>query len=344
MRILILYYELAEYILVCLNSLAEKYECEIHVIRRPVNQEAPFEFTQLNPKIKLYNRADLSENNYKELLNEINPQLIFCGGWSDKLYLKIVKDFHTKSATVLAFDNWWTGSLKQRILSLGFKLTYKKHFQYAFIPGLPQQKFAEQLGFGTSNIRHGVYTANFPFFNNQYNPQKVLNRRFIYVGRYYDFKGIEDLWTAFVQLQNESPNDWELWCLGTGSIEPLQHPKIKHFGFVQPKEMPDYLKQTDVFVLPSRFEPWAVVVQEFAAAGFPLLLSKEVGAASAFLKENENGFSFEAGNIKALKEKMRLFMNAGEKELSLMITKSVEVAKQFTPEKWADTIYNLIKK
>lgn len=46
----------------------------------------------------------------------------------------------------------------------------------------------------------------------------------------------------------------------------------------------------DVFALLSRHEPWAVVVNEAAACGLPLLLSDQVGAAHDLLEDRVNGF------------------------------------------------------
>ena len=46
----------------------------------------------------------------------------------------------------------------------------------------------------------------------------------------------------------------------------------------------------DVFALLSEREPWAVVVNEAAACGLPLVLSDRVGAAHDLLRDGENGF------------------------------------------------------
>ena len=45
----------------------------------------------------------------------------------------------------------------------------------------------------------------------------------------------------------------------------------------------------DVFALLSEREPWAVVVNEAAACGLPLVLSDRVGAAHDLLRDGENG-------------------------------------------------------
>jgi glycosyltransferase involved in cell wall biosynthesis len=150
------------------------------------------------------------------------------------------------------------------------------------------------------------------------------------------------LWNAFMDLQKEAPNDWELWCFGTGDVSPINHPKIKHFGFVQPSELPRYIKDTGVFVLPSRFEPWGVVVHEFAAAGFPIICTDEVGTRTSFTENNLNGYIYKSGDINQLKEVMKKIMNHSDKELFSMAEVSVEKAKQITPEKWANTLLSVI--
>ena len=55
----------------------------------------------------------------------------------------------------------------------------------------------------------------------------------------------------------------------------------------------------DVFALLSEREPWAVVVNEAAACGLPLVLSDRVGAAHDLLRDGENGALVAAGDVAA---------------------------------------------
>ena len=55
----------------------------------------------------------------------------------------------------------------------------------------------------------------------------------------------------------------------------------------------------DVFALLSEREPWAVVVNEAAACGLPLVLSDRVGAAHDLLSDGENGTLVPAGDVSA---------------------------------------------
>ena len=230
-----------------------------------------------------------------------------------------------------------------------YKRQIKRAFNFCWVPGSRQKIFAKKLGFKEENIFLNAYCADLEFFNKLFlsgieSKKAVYPHRLIFVGRYYDFKGIEDLWNAFIEFQKETPNDWELWCLGTGDVEPIAHPKIKHFGFIQPDKIEKYIAETGVFVLPSRFEPWGVAVHEFAAAGFPLICSKEVGAAEMFLKQGQNGFLFEAGNIPELKGVLKKIMSLSDQQLIGMGQRSVELASQITQETWSETLMAIVNK
>ena len=345
MKILFLYTEIASYFTACVDELSK--ETEVHVLRYPINKEAPFQFST-GTKIIYYERNDYTYDKLRKLIEKINPDAIFCSGWIDKDYLKICKFYKNKIPTVLCMDTKWKGNFKQIFASILAPFIITNKFSHAWVPGNIQQEFALRLGIKKENIRQGYYCADTNFFINCYNnnkeqKNKKFPKRLIYVGRYYEFKGITDLWTAFVELQIESPNEWELWCLGTGDLKPIEHPKIKHIGFVQTADLTGYIENTGVFVLPSRFEPWAVVVHEFAAAGFPLLLSSEVGAKELFLEENVNGHQFEANNIEDLKENLKKFFTYSDERLNLMSKHSNELSRQLTIDKWCNIAREIIK-
>jgi glycosyltransferase involved in cell wall biosynthesis len=163
----------------------------------------------------------------------------------------------------------------------------------------------------------------------------------LYAARYVKQKGIFDLWEAFKLLQNEHPNDWELWCIGTG-IEfenRIEHPQIKHFGFVQPADIETIVRDTGVYVLPSIVEPWGVSTQEFAICGYPLILSSEIGASELFL--GENGKSFPASDVDALKDAMLEFVKMEHTELIKMGEISHQKGMAYTTTDWVNKILGI---
>lgn len=343
MTFVFLYTEIAEYFLACCNRLAE--HGAVHIIRWPVNKEAPFQF-EVNPAIRIYSKQDYNLPQLQELVASLKPDVLICSGWIDKDYLKISKGYFKKIPTVMTCDTHWTGSLKQRLATVLSHLTLLRIFSHAWVPGGIQRLYALKLGFSANRIHQGFYSCDLRFFNEVYKsqrPQKELlfPKRLLYVGRYYEFKGIKELWQAFTELQQEQPNDWELWCLGAGDLEPAQHPKIRHFGFVQPKDLGTYTSQTGVFILPSRFEPWGVVAHEFAASGFPLMLSEPVGARDAFLREGINGFVFKAGDVQSIKQQLQQMMALSDTRLLEMGAQSHALAQAISPDTWVKTLLGI---
>jgi glycosyltransferase involved in cell wall biosynthesis len=348
MTVLFLYTELAEYFIKCCEELSKK--TNVHIIRWPVNKEAPFEFS-FTQNIRVYDKNKYDYSSLEKLIKEISPDLIVCSGWIDKDYLRLVKPYSKKIPTVLTCDTHWSGSLKQYAAIILSRFFLLNKFSHAWVPGTSQANYVKKLGFEIKKIKKGFYCCDLKKFNEIYNKQIDLKRnnfpkKFLFVGRYYDFKGIKDLWNAFIELQEEEPNEWELWCLGAGSITPVKHDKIKHFGFVQPNKLDDIIQQCGVFVLPSHFEPWGVVVQEYAASGFPLITSRNVGANDAFLIEKQNGFVFETKNVRELKKVLKKIITLSNAELFDMATESHTLAQKINPENWTNTlleIYNEFK-
>lgn len=345
MKFLFLYTEIADYFLSCCHELSKNGE--VHVVRWPVNKEAPFHFSN-QTAIKLYNKNDYSYSELQNLVNHIKPDIIVCSGWIDKDYLKISKQYNNKIPTVLTCDTHWRGTLKQQLAVLLSRFTLLKIFSHAWVPGITQKTYVEKLGFSEKQIQLGFYSCNHSQFEKSFQKQYETKKnkfphKFIYVGRYHEFKGLKDLWEAFIELHNEQPNNWELWCLGTGDLKPIEHTNIKHFGFVQPQNLNEYIAQTGVFILPSRFEPWGVVVHEFAAAGFPLILSSAVGAKELFLKDGENGYLFEPSDKDSLKKALKNTIAKSDEQLTEMGILSNQLSQAITPEKWASTLLSILK-
>lgn len=345
-KVIILFSRLSDYMLNVFSHWVETSDVELHIIRKTVDEkEAPFEFQNEYPRIYLYNRDEFSYLEMFQKVKMIDPQLVICSGWSDADYLKIVSHYSGKVPTVISMDNQWKNTLKQKIFTFMSPFILKDKFSHIWVPGEPQAIYAKKLGFKDEQILNGFYVANSENFSmDKINPKQTMQKKFVYVGRYVDVKGVKDLWKAFIEIQNKNPNEWELVCIGTGPLyeERMEHVKIKHMGFVQPQDMKNYMKEGGVFVLPSHFEPWGVVIHEFALAGFPMLVSDAVGAASSFVRHEKNGFLFKSNNIIDLKENMLKIINLSESELMSMGKISQKYSQHITKEMWVDTINKVL--
>ena len=176
------------------------------------------------------------------------------------------------------------------------------------------------------------------------NAQAYSKKKILFIGRYTEFKGLLELWKVFSDLVEEKQLDWELVCLGTGNLHPVNHPQIKHVGFVQPSELFSYLEEASFFVLPSRVEPWGVIVHEMASAGLPLILSDQVGASEAFLIPGENGWSFKSKDYQSLKRVLYSAMSTDPSMLKEMGSRSHMLSRLVHQTQWVNTVASLVRK
>jgi len=341
-KIVFLYSEIAGYFLACVEALSK--QADVLVVRWEVNKEAPFKFT-IPKGVEVVVKSEFSFEELKCKVQSFKPDAVVCSGWMDKDYLKIVKSLKKQIPTVLTLDNHWTGDIKQKTASLLSPFLFKNKFTHAWVPGSPQKLFAQKLGF-KNNILTGFYCADTDLYDSFYKQQKnEFKKQFLYVGRYVKYKGIFEMWQAFIELQHENSNEWEMLCIGTGDEwdNRLKHDKIKHIGFVQPAEMKNYLTEKSVYILPSKFEPWGVTVQEFAVTSCPLILSQNVGAHEQFLENEKNGFLLNEVTVGALKNAMKKMMNQSQLELMKMSEISHELGLAYQPKLWVNKILSLVK-
>lgn len=342
-RIVFLYSELAGYFLACAETLCQHpHVASVDIVHWPTHSEAPFQFAptehcSLHPKEK-HNRESL-----KQLLAQINPTAIICSGWMDSDYNALANAYQKQIPVVLALDNWWTGKPKQRLAALTAPLFIRRCFNRAWVPGEPQIPFAQKLGFSGKSLATGFYCAAPKPFQAIYEKRKTTppTKNLLYIGRYNDVKGIRELWSAFIKLSQEFP-EWELHCIGTGELWDSRaiHPKIIHHGFKQPHELESHLLNTSFFVMPSKKEPWGVVLHEMAIAGLPILVSNAVGAATKFLNPGINGAWIHSEDFIS---ELRIHMSLRESQISKMGEHSHRLGFEWTPLKWAHTAVELIQ-
>jgi glycosyltransferase involved in cell wall biosynthesis len=93
---------------------------------------------------------------------------------------------------------------------------------------------------------------------------------------------------------------------------------VRFVGFKNQTEMPPYYSMADVFVLPSAFEPWGLVVNEALCFGLPVITSDKVGATGDLVQEGINGFIYPAGDVVALTARLQnLLLSAEDRRTSM---------------------------
>jgi glycosyltransferase involved in cell wall biosynthesis len=347
MKILYLYAEVMGYTIATLNELS-KPDNEVHVVCWDLKKLTPFQHSSVK-NIHFYNRSEF--NNYQLLLfvQNLKPSIIVISGWIDKGYLRVaIINKKNGIPIVTGLDSQWKASFKQHIAST-FNFILKFFFSYVWVAGPMQYEYARRLGFNKDKIIYNLYSANLDLFNNSYftsieKKRIKMPHRFLFVGRFETVKSLDLLLNVWHALKNER-KDWVLHLIGEGSMK-LSDKNLDNVmisNFLQPEDLIKEVRNSGCFVLPSSYEPWGVVIHEFAAAGLPIICSDKCGASSEFVINGYNGFVFKSGQYKSLYDSMIKMINLSDAMLNNLSENSNKLAQRITPISSAKNLLSILK-
>jgi glycosyltransferase involved in cell wall biosynthesis len=117
----------------------------------------------------------------------------------------------------------------------------------------------------------------------------------IFVGRLEDQKGADLLPALTLPLLEEFP-ELKLWIVGDGPLRqliesqleaPIQSQQVCCWGYQQ--DVGAFLKASDIFIMPSRYEALPYVLLEALAAGLPCIAT-DTGDTRLLVEHGENGY------------------------------------------------------
>ena len=211
----------------------------------------------------------------------------------------------------------------------------------AVFVGLPVQRYFEGLvRFRTAPvlIPNGVDHALF-------HPAAVAapgELRLLFVGRFVEKKGVPLLLDCL-----DLP--YAVWTfVGSGPLQPPTSSKLRLAGRLDPAQVAQQLRESDLLVLPSTGEGFPLVVQEALACGTPVLVSTEVFEAFPSIDEH-CVFHVElrgANPAQALRERL-LQLVAEPARLRQARAAATALARQWdwaaTVQRYADLYRGLVK-
>lgn len=173
--------------------------------------------------------------------------------------------------------------------------------------------------------------------------------QFLYVGQIESHKGVPFLVDAFRNFLLENPSaKVELHIVGSGTrlsdIECASQltPQIILHGKMERDSLPDRFAQSDVTIVPSLcYENSPTVIFESLSFGVPVLASRIEGIAE-LIQEGENGFTFLAGNVQSLKEKL-VWCLTHRQELGAMQNKTRASVQGLSTEEYIQTLVTLYR-
>lgn len=345
MKIAVLWYALSGYLNACLKELATREGVELFVAHQAPPVYAPFEtdqFSWIENQLVWRSHSDLVT--LEERLNRFAPDVQLICGWAVPAYRKVARRTSGKCLRIMTMDNCWLATGKQKLATLISPWYVRPLADLVWLPGERQAIFARKLGFEQRSILRGLYSCDQPALQAihfaRIENQRTLPQAFLYVGRFVADKGIDTLVEAYQIYRKGCDHPWPLICCGAGPLRSHLENRtgIQVEGFLQPEALGAKLACAGCLVLPSDFEPWAVVVHEAAAAGLVILASENVGASVHLVQNAYNGYLFGGGNASELATLMAHVTSLTNSQLSAMSRASHSLSLQFTPRRWADTL------
>lgn len=194
--------------------------------------------------------------------------------------------------SVMAEPYEWAGvkGLLRRLKYASLFMRYGRHINHLFATGNMGVRCYRNSGFPQHKIHQwGYFTEqkeiDIPSRDNAVKPT------IIFIGKIDSRKNILNLVDAAKKLADKFD---KFLIIGAGPYEPqlaekiYNEPKIQFIGAVPNSEIPSYLVNADLLVLPSLFDGWGAVVNEALAAGTRVLCSDRCGA-EALLGGNRGG-------------------------------------------------------
>jgi glycosyltransferase involved in cell wall biosynthesis len=353
MKVLYLYTEIMGYNIPIFEELAKRYGATVDVVHWDQNKNTPYVPSTNLEGIRFHRRSAFTPQSLCEFVAALRPDLVYTSGWQDKGYRQALQKLKSLGTpVVMGLDSQWTGSLRQRVGARVLKHFFKeRYFSYAWVPGPLQYECAARLGFAQTEIISHLLTANTQIFDSAgsaLEQEKTTSypKQFLYVGRLTESKGIDTLIAAFHRYKQRYAGTWGLTCIGNGPLDAQlkEQAGIVVEPFADQANLALHARRAGAFVLPSRYEPWGVVVHEFASTGLPLLLSNKVGARQQFLIDGLNGYSFEAGSVEELAKKLDQLATRSDTELLAMGRASCRLASALSPEIAAASFVSVLER
>jgi len=235
------------------------------------------------------------------------------------------------------------------------RIVVRVFYTRALVGGKAAREYVRELGVPDHRIGVGYDVVDNRFFREA--AQRIRKTEshalygfppdyFLYVGRLAPEKNLQTLISAYAEYRNEG-GQWSLMLVGSGAEEPTLRSQVAELGiaahvqfegFKTTWQLPPYYAFASCFVLPSRKEPWGLVVNEAMASGVPVIVSSRCGSAHDLVIDGANGFTFDPQNPGELKNRMVQLGGLSQDQLLEMRRQSQRIINAFSPATFATEV------
>jgi glycosyltransferase involved in cell wall biosynthesis len=276
----------------------------------------------------------------RSLVLAAKPDVVVIPGWFHQPYVKLATDPALAGAKfMMTMDTPRRDTLRQKLgrYRIGWLV---ERLSRVIVAGERAWQLAKLLGFPEEKIRRGMYGVDYEALSPLY-AQRVAQpggwpKRFLFVGRYVEDKGIEVLLDAYRQYRAGSRDPWPLTCCGAGPLAGVlkDQPGVTDRGFVQPRVQMQVMAEHGAFVLASRYDPWPLVLVESAASGLPIVHTEACGSAVECVRNYYTGRGVATESARELARALA-WCEAHHDELPEMGRRAQPLAAPYSAQAWA---------
>jgi len=166
--------------------------------------------------------------------------------------------------------------------------------------------------------------------------------KFVFIGGTKELKGIFWLLEAFREIGNDNAILTVIGGVSISEQEQNNYPNVIFSGFLNHSSIPEVLRKSDVFIMPSLGEGLSLSVLEAAACGLPLIISENSGA-NDLITDGVEGFVIPIQSSHSIEEKVRWFINNRDK-IPQMGQKARLMAENMSWETYYSQVKSIIQK
>jgi len=269
-------------------------------------------------------------------LDEINPDIIIGGSIVFVAGAQGLRWAKQHGRKFVMFDDAKPYQIRRNFIVNTIKNLLIRQADAFWLPSPEYDQTYTMLNRKKAFFFHGYNTINNALFKPA-GEKKFGSKKLISVARLVPLKNYINLLQAWKQVQQHAPG-YRLQIIGDGPerekltvlANSIQLNTVDFLGTVNNADIPGYFHEAEAFVLPSLWESWGLVVNEAMAAGLPILLSNNINASKALLKEEENGYSFEATSVADITQKLLRFIHLSVDQKAAMSAASLTIIDQMS--------------
>ena len=289
------------------NELSKKSKFFVIYINKKQEKFRSNDFIDNKSKYKRINYFKLGVIKKILFLNKIlfnkEKKNVFICGWN-KIEYWIALIFSVNSRKIFICD-----SFESKNNLFLFKKIFLSMVDCVIVPGNLHKNFIKTLNFDKE-----IFITKSVGIIKPFSKKKIISKKnkinIVYIGRISEEKNLELLFKLIKSSSNLSLSIYgkDEEKLESNLNNSLKN-KIKFKGSIINKKIRFEIKKYDLLILPSKFEPWGLVIEEAIYNGIPVISSNKVGCSQDLISNLKVGFVFKNNSLGSLRKCIKKIQN-----------------------------------